>query len=124
MQHAAMKRLSSISKSANHSYSYFGAHPRTPINTASASAAASTKSSSSATPGTENPAGTPPKSEAETPYSQKPFKESMAAFSEAEVKKIKKGIEEQGRKAYNYGYVLIGGGMVVLLGFAAYKQYK
>ncbi|KAJ3243242.1 hypothetical protein HDU78_000702 [Chytriomyces hyalinus] len=99
--------------------SYFRAHPKPSTHSAAASSRASTNTTST----------TPPDNTAKTQTSDsssnfKPPKDPMANFSESEVKQIKREIEDQGRRAFSFGYAIIGGGMAIVLGFVGYKQLQ
>ncbi|KAJ3242380.1 hypothetical protein HDU77_010782 [Chytriomyces hyalinus] len=100
--------------------SYFRAHPKPSTRSAAASSRASTNTT--ATP--DNTTKTQTNDSSSSSSNFKPPKDPMANFSESEVKQIKREIEDQGRRAFNFGYAIIGGGMAVVLGFVGYKQLQ
>ncbi|KAI8834206.1 hypothetical protein BJ741DRAFT_666049 [Chytriomyces cf. hyalinus JEL632] len=97
--------------------SYFRAHPKPSTRSAAAS---STSTNTTSTPPPDNTA----KTQTDDISNFKPPRDPMANFSESEVKQIKREIEDQGRRAFSFGYAIIGGGMAIVLGFVGYKQLQ
>ncbi|KAJ3404201.1 hypothetical protein HDU80_003148 [Chytriomyces hyalinus] len=102
--------------------SYFRAHPKPSTRSAAASSRASTNTTTTTTTTPDNTTKTQTNDSSSSSF--KPPKDPMANFSESEVKQIKREIEDQGRRAFNFGYAIIGGGMAVVLGFVGYKQLQ
>ncbi|KAJ3227545.1 hypothetical protein HDU81_006690 [Chytriomyces hyalinus] len=98
--------------------SYFRAHPKPSTRSAAAASRASTNTT------TTTPDNTKTQTNDNSGSNFKPPKDPMANFSESEVKQIKREIEEQGRRAYTFGYAIIGGGMAAVIGFVGYKQLQ